>query len=257
MKTRSPIRWPRIVFVLCAVLAAAIFVVRALGGREPSPLMLLFANPDGTPCQMPCLFGVRPGQMSRTQTMVILRAHPLTSRLERLDVDTRPAPAEFYADGILIRLLENEAGTVEAVLVYLFPQHGQRGLSPGQSAIPQRIMLATPAPPLDSLSFGTIGEFLGPPSRVTTGLVYSGSQATSVYYTLIDDLNRVTVAGWSGRMDLLPTDRVEYLEVSTGFQSLSFAFGLPAPTGAQLSTLTRISGWQGFASVWRYFPEMR
>ncbi len=37
---------------------------------------IIFTNPDGTACDRPCLFGVRPGQTSYAEAVTTLHAHP-------------------------------------------------------------------------------------------------------------------------------------------------------------------------------------
>ncbi len=44
--------------VLSGIMAAG---ARLVGSVRPLSLAVLFTNPNGSPCQRPCLFGVRPG----------------------------------------------------------------------------------------------------------------------------------------------------------------------------------------------------
>lgn len=66
-----------IVFGLCAVLTLALLAVR-VGSVAAKPIMEhLFTNPDGTPCERPCLLGIRPNRMSFRAAYAILQRHPL------------------------------------------------------------------------------------------------------------------------------------------------------------------------------------
>jgi hypothetical protein len=71
------IRW---VLRLVIFFSVAICVVRLLGSRQAANpfFAAIFSNPDGSPCEQPCMFGVRPGKMSESEAVAILKAHPLT-----------------------------------------------------------------------------------------------------------------------------------------------------------------------------------
>src|SRR5258707_4536031 len=63
-------------------LCGAILAIHLIGGLYPNPIAVLFTNPDGSPCQMPCLFGVRPSVMTLDEGLKILDQHPLTQAME-------------------------------------------------------------------------------------------------------------------------------------------------------------------------------
>ena len=69
-------------FVLIAALSGAILAIHLIGGLFPNPIAVLFTNPDGSPCQMPCLFGVRPGVMTLDEGLRVLDQHPLTRAMQ-------------------------------------------------------------------------------------------------------------------------------------------------------------------------------
>ena len=71
-------RFVRLYGVLTAVLSGAVLAIHLIGGLYPNPIAVLFTNPDGSPCQMPCLFGVRPGEMTVDEGLQVLGKHPLT-----------------------------------------------------------------------------------------------------------------------------------------------------------------------------------
>ena len=67
---------------LIAVLSGAILAIHLIGGLFPNPIAVLFTNPDGSPCQKPCLFGVRPGKMTLDEALKVLDQHPLTQAMQ-------------------------------------------------------------------------------------------------------------------------------------------------------------------------------
>lgn len=74
-----------IVLALIGLSATGVFGARLVGrasaGRQDA-VSAMFTNPDGTPCQMPCLLGVRPGDMTARQAIRLILKHPLTSHLQ-------------------------------------------------------------------------------------------------------------------------------------------------------------------------------
>src|SRR5579864_3430262 len=72
----------RLAVGLLLSLTVLIGLVRLIGGTQSVPLAMLFTQPDGTPCQRPCLFGVQPGQTSYKQAVELLRNHPFTQALQ-------------------------------------------------------------------------------------------------------------------------------------------------------------------------------
>jgi len=79
------LRFIRLYGVLIAVLSGAVLAIQLLGGLYPNPIAVLFTNPDGSPCQMPCLFGVRPGEMTVDEGLQVLDKHPLTHNMTALN----------------------------------------------------------------------------------------------------------------------------------------------------------------------------
>lgn len=69
----------RVSLVIVVGLAAATFAAQVLGQAQPSPLAPLFTNPDGKRCEMPCLFGIRPGLTTRSEAIALFKAHPFTN----------------------------------------------------------------------------------------------------------------------------------------------------------------------------------
>src|SRR5258708_33583384 len=71
----------RLALTLIICLALTLVGIRLLSNKHKDSIALLFTNPDGSSCKMPCLFGVRPDDMNTDQALQILMTHPLTSNM--------------------------------------------------------------------------------------------------------------------------------------------------------------------------------
>src|SRR5258708_27495901 len=86
----------RVSIALIGILFGVILVTRMVSGTQPNPIAILFTNPDGSPCQMPCLLGVRPGATTLDEGVQILDQHPLTHGME----------IHYMSDGVSLRSQE-------------------------------------------------------------------------------------------------------------------------------------------------------
>ncbi len=91
----------RLCLALIVALCGAILAIHLIGGLYPNPIAVLFTNPDGSPCQMPCLFGVRPGVTTLEDAFRLLDKHPLT---HGMDNGTTKAIAFLYSKEVWINL---------------------------------------------------------------------------------------------------------------------------------------------------------
>jgi hypothetical protein len=76
-------RFFRLALALTIIFLLTILTSRFVGATQANPIAVLFTNPDGSPCQMPCLFGVRPGETTLDEGLQILDKHPLTHGMSR------------------------------------------------------------------------------------------------------------------------------------------------------------------------------
>jgi hypothetical protein len=76
-----------LMFWLLVTLTVVIFALREASTRSPSSLASLFTNPDGTPCERPCLFGVRLGKMAIDEAIALVKTHWLLSNVRELDTE--------------------------------------------------------------------------------------------------------------------------------------------------------------------------
>src|SRR5258708_39728876 len=86
-------RFIRIALALTIIFSGTILTSRFVGASQANPIAVLFTNPDGSPCQMPCLFGVRPGEMTVEEGLEVLDKHPLTHGMQ---LDARDSEAALY-----------------------------------------------------------------------------------------------------------------------------------------------------------------
>lgn len=96
--------------ILLIMFIAMIFAARVTGSTQPSPLTALFTNPDGTRCERPCLFGIRPGQMTIDEAIALVKAHWFLSDVRAIQTDRYVFPLAgigkdtFAGKQFLIRL---------------------------------------------------------------------------------------------------------------------------------------------------------
>src|SRR5215831_14610393 len=67
-----------IVFTSCTVFASCY-----IGTTQPPTVNVVFTNPDGSPCQMPCLFGIRPNITRLEDLLQIEATHPYIKDFKR------------------------------------------------------------------------------------------------------------------------------------------------------------------------------
>jgi hypothetical protein len=71
------------IVLLTILFSSGIALAARAGGDAPLPAFAQwFTYPDGKPCPMPCLFGIRPGVTKFDNAQAIINAHPLTNAHE-------------------------------------------------------------------------------------------------------------------------------------------------------------------------------
>ncbi len=71
--------------------------IRLQGYGSPTPFATLFSNPDGVPCRLPCLFGIRPAETGFDDAIKIIRSHRLLgiSQPYKIKLSYTGSPIEF------------------------------------------------------------------------------------------------------------------------------------------------------------------
>jgi hypothetical protein len=103
-----------LMLLVMTISASATAAARLIGGMRPSPLAVLATNPDGTACETPCIFGIRPGETNLERAITLLASHPLTRDFSVMYQKPFTIRGEPY-DDILVQVDTNSAGLVEMV----------------------------------------------------------------------------------------------------------------------------------------------
>ncbi len=199
--------------------AVAVSITQFICGARPSQFALLFTNPDGTPCQRPCLFGVRPGETSYQHTIALLQTHPFTRRFEP-NIDR----GIFSGPGLSVIVFLNDGDFVTRKADRLNPQRVSR------------IDLVRTSD-LASSTWASLGEVvatLGDPDFVAVD-----DDSTRSYY-----LAASMTFFHSGNTDgyVSPDDRFDCLFVSAHPPTTSWE--------------PYVAAWHGFSSITRYRAAM-
>jgi hypothetical protein len=143
----------RSTFGVSLFLVALVTAVYWIGNQSPSPLASLFTDPEGRPCQMPCLLGIQPGQTTHVDAVRLVRTHPFTRHFVPL---TKSAFSGEHFTLVLAGSTNNRVSDV--VLVRDFS-----------------------APKLAWGSFGDTVAVLGGPDRFQVARDRRGDHITTVY----------------------------------------------------------------------------
>jgi hypothetical protein len=100
----------KVYFYFFLLMLMLVTVVRLIGSTQPATLATLFTNPDGSPCQTPCLFGVRPGETTYEDALSLLRAHPFTA-----DFDINPEWGVAKGPQVNVLLFTNDSNVVTRI----------------------------------------------------------------------------------------------------------------------------------------------
>jgi hypothetical protein len=114
----------RLVLLLTFTSAAAIFLARQIGLQRPNPSILtkVFTNADGTPCNMPCAFGIEVGKTSFDDAILLLGQHPLTPGRGNLKPTEHDGTHYFIENPcVYISLLPDESNHVRDIVIAWLP----------------------------------------------------------------------------------------------------------------------------------------
>ncbi len=124
----------RLIILLNGLIALAVLLARLVGSQTPLAIAPLFTHPDGTPCELPCLFGIRPGETSGLAAFNVLRAHPLTRGFDL--ISSKPFRMEADADQIMMISFNVAAdGIVDEITLTTYVRFGQSGQNDKQPAV--------------------------------------------------------------------------------------------------------------------------
>jgi hypothetical protein len=147
----------RPITVLFIVFVGLITASRLGGNSQPSSAVALFTSPDGTRCELPCLFGIRPRATAFNDALALLTAHPFlgTPQTYRQAFDhTRSRVLSFAA------AWTGHAGLSGQELSVTVYQDDEQGLVSGLALSVEPACSASEA----EISLGAIMNVLGAPS---------------------------------------------------------------------------------------------
>src|SRR5258708_14956239 len=114
-------RFYQTLLILMIFFASVLIVMRTIGGMRPTELATVFTNPDGSVCQRPCLFGIRPGQTTVKEAVVLLKSNPFMRNHPVQSED--PFLAGDLQNGPTILLSKTPEGLVDRIrLAYNLPR---------------------------------------------------------------------------------------------------------------------------------------
>lgn len=165
------VRLNRLVLFLLVFLSLAIAVARMIGSRYPSPLDLLFTYPDGSPCQRPCLFGIRTGETKAADAVSMLKSHPITREF----ILVQQNPFIVGKDGTTIAFTKTPDELVDDIILITHPALGA-SITNALNSLPEFI------------SSGDMVEKFGSPDFVWIGYGLIGyeyiSSVSGIYFTV-------------------------------------------------------------------------
>ena len=115
--------------VLFLAFALVLAMIRLVGSTLPSPLGMLFTNPDGSPCRRPCVFGILPHRTTLRDAVTLLKLHPLTKDFRAASGLSGAATRVTVSQGLSdIGLASAPDGTIGSIMVLFSPAlHPQEG----------------------------------------------------------------------------------------------------------------------------------
>jgi len=137
-------RFFRLVLISVGSFTLIILIGRLVGSANPVPLAILLTNPDGSACQRPCLFGIRPGVTTMDQAMGLLRAHPF---IQAAAGQEYTGMGLFGGGPIVVSITPDKDGTVGQINIELDTWTLQRHPEPllgGDSLMELSAILGTP-----------------------------------------------------------------------------------------------------------------
>jgi hypothetical protein len=139
-----------------AVIVALIFcatIVRLVGAAQPTPFSALFSNADGTPCQRPCMLGLRPGVTDFYAADFALTQHPfIKGRFKRYADRTSRDLVEYVTTNLRIAISKDGQGRLASISLEFDPR--LRSRAPNVES------------PLQAITFGEVVGLLGGPTLV-------------------------------------------------------------------------------------------
>jgi len=140
-----------IVFIVTISLCATI--VRIVGAGNRTPFSALFSNADGTPCERPCMLGLRPGFTNFYAADYLLTQHPfIRGRFHRYADRTSRDLVEYVTTNLRIAISKDGQGRLASISL----EFDSRLRSRAPNVVS----------PLEAVTFGEVVAILGSPTLV-------------------------------------------------------------------------------------------
>jgi hypothetical protein len=201
-------------------LTISLLISRRLGeDAHPIAFAAVFTNPDGSRCEMPCMFGIRPGVSTVENAEQILKSHPL---LKPWTVDrNRDGSLEISNYFLFLRIYVSPGKKVGAIVFYdPFATFSSSNSSP--------------LSPLDNATLGSVVALLGAPDAV---LVEEATQLSYVRY-------KTTVS--------FSNDDYEMPNASNYLTPVDKFIGITMETSSTPEVNYPFTDWLGFAARAKY-----
>lgn len=161
----------RLALLLIVACTALIFAAQMIGSVRPNPLSGLFTNADGTPCERPCLLGVRPGETTMGKAVALIRQHPLVRSTGALEAVRAPTSGLILHNAALVVSLDkDDRDRVGRIRLY-----GPNGLPSGDTPA-HRIIMGDTLAWLGTPSTTRIITANQPPIKYSVQLFYEQQQ---------------------------------------------------------------------------------
>jgi hypothetical protein len=208
--------------ILVVIATGGIQAARLLGSRENPPLMAqVFTNPDGSPCEIPCVFGIQHRKTTHEEAVDLLKAHPLTQKAT-ITVDGRTTIVQ------------------DSTLYAVFHEDGLH-----------RVELDTLT--MEGLTLATAVVILGVPDCV----VFGRQESMNLLYSRYTMNLRISDPLYNPFDPFgIPPDRFR-ADMETPDFSVRDDWRCPSEFRRRDFRISRMASWQGFASFARYDAYIR
>jgi hypothetical protein len=230
----------RLYLTLISCFGATLGAIRWAGAAQTSALTMLFTNPDGSACHMPCLFGIRPGETTMGRALDMVHVHPLTRNMRQqvLEGQVLNGYIRLRAQGIALEItpeVVSNTGIVHVSNVILW--NADDSDLTFRAPRPDKLLLAA----LNTATTGGLFLYFGAPSRILFGFGGTATFPMTVSMTYPDQdvtaMTRLQNDPYLGRSKVAENGRF-----------LTFA----VYSGGHLNGEDRSFPWFGFISTDTY-----
>lgn len=126
----------RLTIALTMLCVTAILAIKAFGSSQLNPVSEWFTNVNGSPCALPCLFGIQPGITSYEDALNIIATHPATHSMQP-DSRNNALTASFGNEHLCVTFWRNDTDRVDGIILstedcYSVPRTDPQELELGQ-----------------------------------------------------------------------------------------------------------------------------